>query len=143
MGTDHIIILLQRWNAQFFNKDSLQNLGHRYQLGHSGGRCPCPGTCPKNFTVFDVSGPHPVAVDYCQCGDQPLPMWNQLLHEGWFPATLARPQTVFTFNCLKTFHELTLQGKTSLYDYYNTLLRRSNNANLLNPVVSLILLSSP
>ena len=63
--------------------------------------------------------------------------------EGWFPATLARPQTIFTFDCLETFHELTLQGKTSLYDYYNTLLRRSDNANLLNPVVSLILLSSP
>jgi hypothetical protein len=70
-------------------------------------------------------------------------MWNQLLRERWFPATLARPQTVFTFDCLETFHELTLQGKTSLYDYYHTLLRRSDNANLGNPIVSLILLSSP
>jgi hypothetical protein len=70
-------------------------------------------------------------------------MWNQLLRERWFPATLACPQTVFTFDCLETFHELTLQGKTSLYDYYHTLLRRSDNANLGNPIVSLILLSSP
>ena len=132
----------QRWNGEFFNKDSLQNHGHRYQLGHSGGRCPCPRPGPKNFTVFNVSGPHSVAIDYCQCSDQPLNMWNQLLRERWFPATLARPQTVFTFDCLETFHELTLQGKTSLYDYYHTLLRRSDNANLGNSIVSVILFSS-
>ena len=43
---------------------------------------------------------------------------------------------VFTFDCLETFHKLTLQGKTNLYDYYHTLLRLSDNANLTTPVVS-------
>lgn len=60
----------------------------------------------------------------------------QLLREKWFPATLTRPQTVFSFDCLATFHELTLQGKTSLYDYYHTLLRLSDNANLNTQIVS-------
>ena len=55
---------------------------------------------------------------------------------------LQRPQTVFTFECLETFHELTLQGKTNLYDYYHTLLRLSDNANLSAPIVSLPLLSN-
>ena len=132
------LINLQRWNGDFFNKDSLQNLGLRYQLGHSGGRCPCRLPGPKDFVIFDISGPHPVTIDYCQCGDQHLSTRNQLLRERWFPATLVRPQTVFTFDCLETFHELTLQGKTSLYDYYHTLLRRSDNAGLSNPVVSQI-----
>ena len=52
------------------------------------------------------------------------------------------PQTIFTFECLKTVHELTLQGKTNLYDYYHTLLWLSDNANLSAPIVSLPLLSN-
>jgi len=43
---------------------------------------------------------------------------------------------VFTFDSLETFHELTLQGKTSLYDYYHTLLQRLDNASLSTPIVS-------
>ena len=122
----------------FFDKDSLQKLGHRYQLGHSGGPCPCPEKGPMNFTVFDLSGPHSIAIDYCDCVNDPLPTWTQLLREGWFPATLSRPQTVFTFDCLETYHELTLQGKTSLYDFYYTLIRRSDNAGLSTTIVSIV-----
>ncbi|KIJ90114.1 hypothetical protein K443DRAFT_126586, partial [Laccaria amethystina LaAM-08-1] len=123
-----------RWNGKCFDKESLQNLGYRYQLGHSGAPCPSPHPGPKNFIVFDITGPHFVTIDYCHCCDEPLSTWNQLLREKWFPATLTRPQTTFTFDCLETFHELTLQGKTNLYDYYHTLLRRSDNANLSNPI---------
>lgn len=65
-----------------------------------------------------------------------MPARTQLLREGWFPATLSRPQTVFTFECLEFFHELTLQGKTSLYDFYHTLIRRSDNAGLSPTIVS-------
>jgi hypothetical protein len=126
----------QKWNGSFFVKTTLQTLGLRYQLGHSGAPCPCPQAGPKNFVVFDISGPHHLAIDYCQCGDEPLSNWVQLLRERWFPATLLRPQTVFTFDCLETFHELTLQGKTNLYDYYHTLLRLSDNASLSTPIVS-------
>jgi hypothetical protein len=128
--------ICQRWNSNFFEKDSLQNLGLRYQLGHSSAPCPCPHPGSANFVVFDLSGFHNVSINYCLCRDEPLPFWTQLLREGWFPATLSRPQTVFSFDCLETFHELTLQGKTNLYDYYNTLLRRSDNANLSTSIVS-------
>jgi hypothetical protein len=133
---DHVDNDAQRWNGKCFDKESLQNLGYRYQLGHSGAPCPSPHPGPKNFIVFDITGPHFVTIDYCHCCDEPLSTWNQLLREKWFPATLTRPQTTFTFDCLETFHELTLQGKTNLYDYYHTLLRRSDNANLSNPIVS-------
>lgn len=113
----------QRWNGEFFVKDTLQNLGLRYQLGHSTGSCcPFPQAGPKNFTVFDITGPHRITIDYCHCDNELLPNYQQLLREKWFPATFVRPQTVFTFDCLETFHELTLQGKTNLYDYYHSLL---------------------
>lgn len=138
MGRIHITHYKQRWNGDFFEEESLQNLGLRYQLGHSGDSCPVPQPGPKLFIVFDTSGPHHVAINYCNCHDQPLPNYTQLLREKWFPATFTRPQTVFTFDCLETFHELTLQGKTNLYDYYNTLLRRFDNASVSNPIVSLL-----
>ncbi|KIJ89496.1 hypothetical protein K443DRAFT_117906, partial [Laccaria amethystina LaAM-08-1] len=125
---------IERWNGLFFDKDSLQNLGLRYQLGHSGASCPSPQAGPKHFLVFDTSGPHFITIDYCNCSNEPLKNWTQLLREKWFPATHSRPQTVFTFDCLETFHELTLQGKTSLYDYYHSLLRRFDNAGLSNPI---------
>lgn len=106
-------------------------------LGHSGALCPCPQAGPKNFIVFDILGPHHLTIDYCHCRDEPLSNWVQLLCERWFPATVSHLQTVFAFKCLKTFHELTLQGKTNLYDYYHTLLRLSDNMNLSAPIVSL------
>jgi hypothetical protein len=58
-----------------------------------------------------------------------------------FPATLARPRPSdrFQFSTVsKRSTNLLCKGRQSLYDYYHTLLRRSDNANLLNPVVSLI-----
>jgi len=131
----------QRWNGQFFDQDSLQNLGLSYQVGHADRACPFPLAGPKHFVVFDITGPHLVTFNYCNCGQQPLSSWTQLLCERWFPATLSRPQTVFTFDCLEQFHELTLQGKTNLYDYYHTLLRRADNANIHCSIVSRVLLS--
>ena len=62
--------------------------------------------------------------------------WAQLLREQWFPATLSCPQTAFTFDSLETFHELMLQGKMNVYDYYNTLIQRFDNANIATPIVS-------
>ncbi|EDR02658.1 uncharacterized protein LACBIDRAFT_308173 [Laccaria bicolor S238N-H82] len=130
----HPLHCIERWNSAFFEKVSLQSLGLYYQLGHSGVPCPCPQPGPKNFLIFDVSSPHYVTINYCHCQDEPSSNWVQLLRESWFPATLQRLQTIFTFRCLETFHKLTLQGKTNLYDYYHTLLRLSDNANLSAPI---------
>jgi hypothetical protein len=115
-------------------------MGLRIQLGHDdggGGGCPLPIPGPQNFLVFDVSGAHQVNIDFCGCQpDYELDKRTQLLRKRWFPATTTRPQTVFTFDCLDTFHELTLQGKTSLYDYYHVILRKTDNANVAPSIVS-------
>ncbi|KAA1474820.1 hypothetical protein DENSPDRAFT_852549 [Dentipellis sp. KUC8613] len=57
-----------------------------------------------------------LAVSYCQCYEDvygALP-WVQLLHARWYPATPATPTTVFTFDVLEAFHELSLQGLNKL-----------------------------
>lgn len=88
--------------------------------------------------VFDMSGGHAVNIDYCGCNpERPKERYIQLLQMQWFPATTIRPTTVFTFDCLDTFHESTLQGKGNLYDFYNMLLRKTDNANVDRPIVSL------
>ena len=88
--------------------------------------------------VFDITGVHHVSVDFCECPrDSFLHRRTQLLHAGWFPATFNGPQTIFTFWLLDTFHELTLQGKTTLYDFYHMLLRQTDNAQLGKSVISI------
>jgi hypothetical protein len=57
------------------------------------------------------------------------------MRAGWFPVTCNRPQTAFTFDVLNTFHKLTLQGKTTLYDFYHTILCKTDNSKLEKPVV--------
>jgi len=116
---------------------SLSNLGLRIQLGHDGNTCPCPLPWASLFTVFDVSCVHRVNINYCGCHpENPLDRCVQLLRKRWFPATLIWPETAFTFDCLDTFHESTLQGKGNLYDYYHMLLRKTDNANLSATIVS-------
>ncbi|KAF9538808.1 hypothetical protein CPC08DRAFT_807184, partial [Agrocybe pediades] len=132
---------IERWNSTYFDKTSLNSLGFRYQVGHHGDKCPVPVQGPKSFVLFDITGVHFLSLDYCGCGYQSSSTssdqhYVQLLREKWFPATLSRPQTVFTFECLELFHELTLQGKTNLYDYYHTLLRRFDNASIHHSAIN-------
>ncbi|TEB22263.1 hypothetical protein FA13DRAFT_1641660 [Coprinellus micaceus] len=112
---------IEVWNGKHFVKSSLCDLGLRFQLGHGGCGCSQPIAGPRNFLVFDTSGVHRLAIDYCGC---------PLIRAGWFPATTWRPQTVFTFDMLKTLHELTLQSKTNVYDFYNTIIQKSDMLRL-------------
>ena len=136
------LTISQKWNGNFFEKATLRSLGLRIQLGHDGGCCSLPIPAASNFLVFDISGVHQVHVDFCGC--RPIYELNkrvQLLQKQWFPATTTRPQTVFTFDCLDMFHELTLQGKTSLYDFYHVLLRKTDNASVRSSIVSISLVA--
>jgi hypothetical protein len=90
-----------------------------------------------DFRVFDISGIHHVSVDFCDCRTGGIVHTRtQLLRARWFPATFNRPKTAFTFDCLDTFHLLTLQGKMPLYDFYHTVLHKTDNMELQKPVVS-------
>ena len=50
------------------------------------------------------------------------------MRRQWYPATTARPVNAFTFSLLDFFHELTVQGKTSLYDFHHTIARVTDNS---------------
>ncbi|KAH8109623.1 hypothetical protein DFH11DRAFT_1469634, partial [Phellopilus nigrolimitatus] len=117
---------IQVWTGEFFRKTSLQVLGLRMQLGHDGGLCHNRAAANKNFIVMDISGFHLANIDFCACSGA-SPLHIQLLRAGLFPASIDRPRTVFTFDVLKTFHELTLQGKTNTYDFYRAMARKTDN----------------
>jgi hypothetical protein len=121
-----------------FERTSLQALGHVVHFGHDGGeQCDTPEEVQNDFTVFATNGVHHVAVRFCGChhatgGSRRI---IQLLHASWFPATLSRPRTAFTFDVLDSFHLLTLQGKTSAYDYYLSLVHKSDNTGETDSMV--------
>ncbi len=62
---------------------------------------------------------------------------------GWFPASMDRPETVFTFRLLKTFQELNFQAKTNLHDYWKTLERITDNSGGADVPVSFIFKDHP
>ena len=80
--------------------------------------------------VFDISGVHKVAVKFCDCSGYSTPRFAQLLRAQLFPSTIKRIKTTYTFALLDMFQELNLQGKTTIYDFYHTLLNRSDPLHL-------------
>jgi hypothetical protein len=136
-STTNFLMHRQVWNGTFFDKTTLQSLGLRVQLGHGGSSCPSPQVAHSNFMVIDMTGIHLVSVDFCDCRQDGVDhRRTQLLRAAWFPATFDQPRTVFTFDVLETFHELTLQGKTTLYDFYYMILRKTDIHKLGKAMVS-------
>jgi hypothetical protein len=132
------LLVLQHWNGAFWQPISLLDLGLRVQLGHNGAACPVPVTFTTPLTVYHTNGAHLVKVSYCQYGG-PAGGYlypNQLLRSLWFPASLTCPRTAFTFVVLKHFHHLTLQGKTTAYNFYNSLVHETDNTGINPPPVS-------
>ncbi|EMD31060.1 hypothetical protein CERSUDRAFT_60542 [Gelatoporia subvermispora B] len=123
---------IQVWEDGFWDKSSLFDLGLELQLGHSSDPCPLPSKTSTTLLAFDTSGIHKVCIRWCECSRSHggAQLYTQLLRVQWYPASVDRPRTVFTFDALNTFHLLTLQGKLSLYDYYNGILKKANNTGL-------------
>ena len=112
---------------------SLASLGLVVQLGHLPGEtCNSPSKGPDNFMVLDVNGWHSVSVQYCHCRMSAASGTHlqQLLRFELFPATTSEPSTCATFRLLETFHALTLQAKTTVYDFYITLNNLTDNTGV-------------
>ena len=110
---------LAKWNGSFFARTSLESLGMVIHLRHKSERCPKASPHPSNVTLVDTNGIQLIKVGYCQCpgyvGERAK--IKQLVEYGLFPASVKRPQTLFTFKVLRDFHLETTCSKTSAYDY--------------------------
>ena len=125
--------LFKRWNGRFFERVALRDLGLIIQLGHLGGdRCLGPVPAPRDFVVIHTNGLHPANIQYCQCSKSYLSgtRLQQLLRMKLYPSTIADPTTCCTFDTLKTFHTITLQSKITVFDYYSSLEKLTDNTGL-------------
>ena len=132
-----IFLMFKVWRGDFFEKTSLYNLGALIHLGHID-KCPCPASSPSTLTVVHTNGVHSIRVVWCECGffsDQ-NPRRKQLLRVGWFPASIHRPATVMTFDALNLFQLLTIQSKISFFDFFEALIKVTDNSGTDDHVVS-------
>ena len=92
---------------------------------------------PRDVVIINMNGWHKVRIGFCTCDTNTL--WNEQYHQlllmGWYPASFSRPRTAFTFDLLDTYHKLTLQGKLNLYDFYLTIMQKSDNQGRSKPMV--------
>lgn len=108
----------------------MKALGLRFHLGqelHPNRTCPNARRAPgKTFVVIDDYGLHEVDLHYCDCGKGgTFPV--QLLRAKWFPSTGKSPRTAATFNVLRRYHLLSLESKCSMGEFYQSLVRHTNN----------------
>lgn len=105
---------------------SLESLGLVVDLAHSGEICPTG--IIKRILVVDLSGYHYINARFCACPHTSfLEPYRQLLRFNWFPASTAKPKTAFTRDLLDMYHKLSLQGKLNLYDFYTTVMQKTDN----------------
>ncbi|KAJ7076920.1 hypothetical protein C8R43DRAFT_1143595 [Mycena crocata] len=126
----HPLHIIERWQGGCFVEMSLKSLGLCIQFGHHG--CVQPRAAAEDFVVLSLNGIHSVNVDFCGCPQEFIrgSPRVQLLRAGWFPSTLEKPQTAATFDCLDFFHMQTLQGKTTMYDFYVALEKLTDNTGV-------------
>lgn len=130
---------LQRWDTttRSFHCHSLSRCGLVVQLGHDGDACPNSRLREGHFTVIHVNGFHFVKVAFCDCGRfGHSETVVQVLRAGWMPATTDRPRTAVTFECLRQFNALNLQGKINAFDYYMAMVQLTDGSGLFVPIVS-------
>lgn len=77
------------------------------------------------MTVVDLNGVHAMKVTTCQCGGNSK--WHQLFDADLFPATVADPQSAFTFHLLRDWQVMTLQSKVTAYHYIHALCHLTDN----------------
>lgn len=94
-------------------------------LGHDGA--PCPNSSkPLMLTLVELNGVHATTVTFCGCPNHP-DKWTQLFNANFFPATVAEPQTAFSFQLLRNWQITTLQSKITAYDFIRGLRRLTDN----------------
>ncbi|KAF7980030.1 hypothetical protein HWV62_40156 [Athelia sp. TMB] len=121
------------WQDGYFKPVDLRSLGVFIQLGEMhapGSQCVFGQEVHKDFAILHTNGIHTVSVRSCGCSNPnspPLDVYKQLLRAGLYPATNLEPQTCGTFEVMRLFHLLSLQGKVSAYHFYKSLQYYTDN----------------
>ncbi|KAF7965003.1 hypothetical protein HWV62_1144 [Athelia sp. TMB] len=135
-GDPQLVSKVKKWTGTQWEGVSLCSLGLVFHLGHNGLACEAPADDHiRPLLVVHVNGVHEVRVRYCGCGEPGggYYLGTQLLRASWMAPTHIRPRTAFTFEALKHFHHLTLQGKTTAWDFYNALIHETDNTGINAP----------
>ncbi|KAK6967159.1 hypothetical protein R3P38DRAFT_3244632 [Favolaschia claudopus] len=106
-------------------------LGCVYQLGHGGFRCPRPAARVREMVVMHFPQIYTVKFRYCGCDlSDHANNLQQLLRNGWYPATTVDPATCATLATLKIFRSLNVIGNLTVHDFIKTIERSSDAAGL-------------
>ncbi|KAJ7078641.1 hypothetical protein C8R43DRAFT_965974 [Mycena crocata] len=122
---------IAEWKNGYWQDSSLRALNFVYQLGHGGHQCRRPAPTIRTMVVMDEAYIHIVDYRFCGCdaGDEGGPL-EQLLRNGWFPATLVDPATCATFAALDLFRLLCVVGNINVHDFVGMLERATNAADM-------------
>ncbi|KAJ7197993.1 hypothetical protein GGX14DRAFT_374552 [Mycena pura] len=125
---------VQEWNGHFWTTVALEKVGLVYQLGHGGHQCSHPAPSIRTMVVMDTEFIHTVKYRYCACDNSDYAQnLEQLLRNGWYPATTVDPATCATFASLELFRLLNVVGNINVHDFVGTLERRTS-ASLVDSV---------
>ncbi|KAF9521458.1 hypothetical protein CPB83DRAFT_778711, partial [Crepidotus variabilis] len=105
---------IEHWFDSRFSRVSLQSLGLRLQLNHSGPFCERPVPCHSSMVVIHVNGLH------------------HLLRRRFYPASQLIPKTCATFQLLDHLHKFAITTKAATYDFYRGLEMLTDNTGQTN-----------
>ncbi|KAJ7046287.1 hypothetical protein C8F04DRAFT_1173231 [Mycena alexandri] len=118
---------IKEWNGTYWVKTTVLNLGCVFQLGHGGHACPRPAPTKRKMVVMDVSGIYTVEYRWCGCDNSDhANELEQLLRNGWYPATTVDPSTCATFAALELFRLLNVVGNVNVHDFVGVLERETD-----------------
>jgi hypothetical protein len=115
------------FNGNSFERKTLSDLGLQFHLGHEGQPCPVNMAPDKHrLLLVHTNGIHVLNIHYCRCA-QSVPRAIQLWAAGLFPASFKRPQSAFSEHLLRDYNSVTLQGKITAHDYWESIQRKTDN----------------
>ncbi|KAJ7704630.1 hypothetical protein B0H14DRAFT_2416236 [Mycena olivaceomarginata] len=119
--------VLQEWNGNYWVDITLRELGFVYQIGHGGMPCRFPDPRLLTMTVIELPVIHRVSYRYCKCkmADTTTNV-QQLLRNGWYPATITDPATCATFTTLETFRLQNVVANMNANDFITAIERQTN-----------------
>ncbi|KAJ7799721.1 hypothetical protein B0H14DRAFT_3491392 [Mycena olivaceomarginata] len=115
------------WNGNYWVDITLRELGFVYQIGHGGMPCRFPDPRLLTMTVIELPVIHRVSYRYCKCkmADTTTNV-QQLLRNGWYPATITDPATCATFTTLETFRLQNVVANMNANDFITAIERQTN-----------------